>query len=174
MPVNMARKGGLRGLLNLYDRAAQKLYRPRNYTEEDYLHGLLLWRLGGARLAGIGHRALGLPSETTLRRHRVLPPLLVSPSSPKLNEVEENVQNVFAPIQTALTTAILRVVHQVLMLDELKVEERPRYDEKTDKIYGIYREHSRDVTLDFVSEKEVELLLEGIKKDEVHLAVDVC
>ena len=60
------------------------------------------------------------------------------------------------------------------MLDELKVEERPRYDEKTDKIYGICREHSRDVTLDFVSEKEVELLLEGIKKDEVHLAVDVC
>lgn len=123
--VNMAQKGGLRGLLNLYDHAAQKHYRPRNYTEEDYLRGLLLWRLGGARLVGIGHHALGLPSETMLRQHRVLPPLLVSPSSPKLNEVEENVQNVFAPIQMALATAILRVVHQVLMLDELKVEERP-------------------------------------------------
>lgn len=59
----------MRGLLNLYDRTAQKLYCPRNYTEEDYLCGLLLWQLGGARLAGIGHHALGLPSETTLRHH---------------------------------------------------------------------------------------------------------
>ena len=143
----MAQKGGLEGLLNLYDCAAQKLYHPRNYTEEDYLCGLLLWRLGRARLAGIGHCALGLPSETMLQQHRVLPPLLVSPSSPKLNEVKENVQNVFAPIQTALATAIPRVVHQVLMLDELKVKQRLPYDEKMDKIDRICCEHSRDVTL---------------------------
>jgi len=120
--VNLARKGGMRGLLNLYECAAQKLYHPRNYTEEDYLQGLLLWRLGGARLAGIGHHALNLPSESSLRRWKVLPPLVISPSFPTAQEVEENVKNMFAPIFSVLEAAE-DVVHQVLMFDELKVEE---------------------------------------------------
>lgn len=46
--INLVRKGGIRNLLDLYDRAAQQVYHPQNYTEEDELRGLLLWRLGGA------------------------------------------------------------------------------------------------------------------------------
>ena len=171
--VNLARKGGMRGLLNLYERAAQKLYRPRNYTEEDYLRGLLLWRLGGARLAGIGHRALNLPSESSLRRRKVLPPLTISPSFPTAKEVEENVKNMFAPIFSVLEAAE-DIVHQVLIFDELKVEERPRYDEKSNKIVGICREHAKNTSLEYASEREVQLLLESVKKGVVHLAVDVC
>ncbi|KDR65073.1 hypothetical protein GALMADRAFT_162490 [Galerina marginata CBS 339.88] len=170
--INLARGNSLRGLLNLYERAAQKLYRPRNYTEEDYLRGLLLWRLGGARLAGIGHRALGLPSDSSLRRRKVLPPLIVSPAMPTLEEVQTNVVNMFSPISSVLDQSE-EVVHQVLMFDELKVEERPRYDEKSNKILGMCREHgAQHTSLEFASEKEVELLLECIKKNEVHLAVD--
>ena len=171
--VNLARKGGMRGLLNLYERAAQKLYLLRNYTEEDYLRGLLLWRLGGARLAGIGHRALNLPSESSLRRRKVLPPLTISPSFPTAKEVEENVKNMFAPIFSVLEAAE-DIVHQVLIFDELKVEERPRYDEKSSKIVGICREHAKNTSLEYASEQEVQLLLESVKKGDVHLAVDVC
>ncbi len=35
--VNLARKGGIRNLLELYDRAARQVYHPQNYTEEDDL-----------------------------------------------------------------------------------------------------------------------------------------
>lgn len=66
--VNIARKGGIRNLLDLYDHAAQKVYHPWNYNENDELLGLLLWRLSGARVAGIAHRSLGLPSLSTLRQ----------------------------------------------------------------------------------------------------------
>jgi len=71
--VNLARKGGIRNLLDLYDRAAKQVYHPRNYTEEDDLRGLLLWRLGGARVAEIAHHALNLPSLSTLRRCAIIP-----------------------------------------------------------------------------------------------------
>jgi hypothetical protein len=119
--VNLARKGGIQNLLDLYDRAAQQIYHPRNYTEEDELRGLLLWRLGGARVAGIAHRALNLPSLSTLRRRTIIPRLLISLTMPIASEIETNVLSCFESISEILESQ--HVVHQVLMLDELKTEE---------------------------------------------------
>jgi hypothetical protein len=55
----------------------------------------------------------------------------------------------------------------------LKAEERPRLDEETNKIVGLCREHGKNTSLEFNSEKEVELLLKAIEKGEVHLASEV-
>jgi hypothetical protein len=46
--VGISREVGVWGMLNMYDRAAQKIYWTQNYSEEDALRGLLLWRLGGS------------------------------------------------------------------------------------------------------------------------------
>jgi hypothetical protein len=169
--VNLARKGGIWNLLDLYNCAAQQVYHPRNYTEEDDLHGLLLWRLGGARVAGIAHHALNLPSLDTLRRRTLIPRLLVSSLSPTKLEVETNVDSNFESIRDLLQDH--RVVHQILMLDELKTEERLCHNDKTNKILDICCEHGHRTSLEFNSEKEVELLIDCIDKGEVHLAVEM-
>lgn len=59
------------------------------------------------------------------------------------------------------------------MLDEIAVEKRIRWDESTNKFQGTCREHNNRIPLDFVSEKELDLLCEALKKDEVHLATEV-
>jgi hypothetical protein len=169
--ANLARKGGIRNLLDLYDRAAQQVYHPRNYTEEDELRGLLLWRLGGARVAGIAHRALNLPSLGTLQRRTRVPRLVVSPSMPTTPEVEANITSCFETLSDVLSHK--GIVHQVLMLDELKVEERPRFDDESNKIIGLCREHGRVTSLEYNSEKEVDLLLDAIEHSKVHLATEV-
>ena len=169
--VNLARKGGIRNLLDLHDRAARQVYHPRNYTEEDDLRGLLLWRLGGARVAGIAHCALNLPSLSTLRRRTLIPRLLVSSLLPSRLEVETNVSSNFESICGLIQEH--GVTHQVLMLDELKTEERLRHDDKTNKILGVCREHGNGTSLEFNSEKEVDLLIDGVDNNEVHLAVEV-
>lgn len=169
--VNLARKGGIRNLLDMYDRAARKVYHPKNYTEEDDLRGLLLWRLGGARVAGIAHHALQLPSLSTLRHRTLIPPLLVSSLSPSQPEVETNVSSNFESIFDLIQDH--GVAHQILMLDEIKTEERLRHDDKTNKILGACREHGNRTSLEFNSEKEVSLLMDGIDNGEVHLAVEV-
>lgn len=169
--VNLARKGGIRNLLDLYDRAARQVYHPRNYTEEDDLRGLLLWRLGGARVAGIAQRALHLPSLSTLRRRTLIPRLLVSSLSPSQLEVETNVSSNFQSIFDLIQDH--GAMHQILMLDELKTEERLRHDDETNKILGACREHGNSTSLEFNSEKEVGLLIDGIDNSEVHLAVEV-
>lgn len=39
--IALRRRMGLRALLAMYDNAAEKLYRPRNYTDRDELRALL-------------------------------------------------------------------------------------------------------------------------------------
>ncbi|KAG6884373.1 hypothetical protein C0992_006446, partial [Termitomyces sp. T32_za158] len=168
--INMKRKGGIRALLTMLERAARQVYHPKSYTEEDHLRGLLLWRLGGARVIGIANRALDLPSRTTLSRYSIIPTILVSPSYPTMRELETNILSCFEPLHELLV--MHHVVHQVLMLDELKIEERPRYDLATNKIIGICHEHGKKTSLEYNSEKEVELLLDAVTKGEVHLAME--
>jgi hypothetical protein len=169
--VNLARKGGIQNLLDLYDRAAQQVYHPQNYTEEDDLRGLLLWRLGGARVAAIAHCALHLPSLSTLRRCTLIPRLLVSPHAPTRFEVETNIVSNFENIYELLASQ--RVVHQIFMLDEIKMEERLRHDQESNMILGPCRKHGHKTSLEYNSEQEVNLLLESIDNGEVHVAVEV-
>ncbi|KAG6835458.1 hypothetical protein H0H93_001265, partial [Arthromyces matolae] len=162
--IHLKKKGGIRALITSCDRAARHVYHPKSYTEEDDLRGILFWRIGGPRCAEIAHRALGLPSISTLRRRSILSPIISSPSFPTLKELGENVTSCFSPLDNLTQTH--RVFHQILMFDELKVEERPRYDLGTNKIVGICREHGKNTSLDFDSEKEVELLLAAIEQGE--------
>jgi hypothetical protein len=59
------------------------------------------------------------------------------------------------------------------MLDELKTEERLRHDPDSNKIQGVCCEHGHKTSLEFNSEKEVDLLLEAIDKKDIHLTVKV-
>ena len=169
--AGISRNVGIRGMIDLYDRAAQKVYRAQNYTEEDALRGLLLWRLGGARVASIAHKSLGLPSQSTLRRRTVVAPIIASPGQPTKQEVQKNASACFESLVNVVES--LGVVHQVLMLDELKTEERPRWDDKTNMILGPCREHSKNTSLEFNSKHEAELLIDAIQAGEVHLSVEV-
>ncbi len=131
----------------------------------------MLWRLGGARVAGIAHHALNLPSLSTLRHHTIIPCLLISAHAPTRLEIETNVVSNFEAIYELLETH--QVVHQIFMLDELKTEERLRHDLDSNKIQGVCREHGYKTSLEFNSEKEVDLLLGAIDKKEIHVAVEV-
>jgi hypothetical protein len=162
------RKVGIQGMLNMYYHAAQKIYRTQNYTEEDALCGLLLWCLGGSRVAAIAHKVLDLPSISTLCRKTVITPIIISPRQPAKKEVEKNVLACFEKIMDVVEGK--RIVHQVLMLDELKVEERPCWDDKTNMILGPCREHGKKTSLEFNSGHEAELLVEALCTGKVHLA----
>lgn len=171
--ASIAQNCGIQRCLELLDKAAQQVYRTRNYTEEDELRGLLLWRLGGGRVADIAHCALGLPSVRTLRRRTLIPRLTPSAGQPTLEEIISNTVACTSVIKDVLKSNP-GVVHQVLMFDEIKVEERPRWDDKTNNIIGVCREHSKNASLQYTSKDEVDLLLAQINDEKVHLATNVC
>ncbi|KAF7420950.1 hypothetical protein PC9H_011469 [Pleurotus ostreatus] len=65
-----------------------------------------------------------------------------------------------------------QVVFQVLMFDELKLEERPQWEDATNMVPGVCREHGWKTSLELCTEKEVDLLFEAIKAGDVHLATE--
>jgi len=44
------------------------------------------------------------------------------------------------------------------MFDELKIEEWPWWDDKSNNILGVCREHSKNASLQYTSKDEVDLL----------------
>ena len=53
--IGLHQKKGARGLLSSYMVAAEGYYNPKSFTEEEDMKALLLWKLGGNRVAEINH-----------------------------------------------------------------------------------------------------------------------
>ena len=179
--AGLKHRAGIKTLIQQYERAAEKLYKPKGYTNEDIMRSIVLLWLGGARVAEFAHQFLALPSLTTIRRQTVLPTLLVSPSAPTVAEVEANIISCYSSLASysgkdseGSSRISQTIIHQVLMLDELAVEKRVRWDDLHNKFQGTCREHNHWIPLEFTSEKELGLLCEAIENDEVHLATEVC
>ena len=62
----------------------------------------------------------------------------------------------------------------VLMIDELKVEEWPQWDDKTNNILGLCREHSAHLGLKFCSVEVAKGILHAILGGDAHWAGEVC
>ncbi|KAJ7673392.1 hypothetical protein B0H17DRAFT_1161859 [Mycena rosella] len=148
---------GTKGLLQLCWRAIEGKYSP-SPEEAEMMLGVTLMRVGGARLAGIAHRALGLPSVTTFRRNTVIRPLLPSAGIPTVKEIEANID------------ACFDAFHQVLMLDEIATEKRARYDDRTNMVVGVCRQHGHKLPLELQTESDLSVLCEGLREERAHLA----
>ncbi|KAJ7930728.1 hypothetical protein B0H13DRAFT_1858536 [Mycena leptocephala] len=161
---------GIRGLVERYERACREVYNPKGFTKDDMMLGLLILRLGGALLAGIVHRAKGLPGLSTLRKNTIIRPLRVSAGMPMVEEIEANIEGC-AEGEPAYTGPSV-IVHRVLMLDEIAVEQRPRWDDKTNKILSACRECSFRVTLELNSATDLELFFNTLDDGDIHLATE--
>jgi hypothetical protein len=175
--AGLKHRAGIKALVQQYERAADKLYQPKGFSNEDIMRSIVLLRLGGARIAEFAHHSLSLPSLTTIQRNTILQALVVSPSIPTAAEVEANIKSCYtlgpstAPNPESL---LVEVTHQIVMLDELAVEKRVRWDDSQNKFQGTCREHNHQIPLDFTSEKELDVLCDAIGENKDHLATEVC
>ncbi|KAF6745690.1 hypothetical protein DFP72DRAFT_1077229 [Ephemerocybe angulata] len=162
---------GVKSLLDQVVKAAAGLYKPKDYVEEDYMRGLVLWKLGGNRIATIAHRSLGLPSITTLKNQARIPPILLSARQPTVAEVSKNVDMSFDGLEEALEPKNGAVNnHAVLMFDEIATEKRLRWDDNSDLVVGICREHAHKVPLEFRTEKDLVEVFKAVDDDRAHIA----
>ena len=171
--LSIAQNCGIQRCLKLLDKAAQQVYCTWNYTKEDKLCGLLLWQLGGGQVADIAHQALGLPSVRTLCRQTLIPHLILSAGQPTIEEVISNTTACTSIIKDVLNANQDHIVHQVLMFNEIKVEEQPRWDDRSNNIIGVCQEHSKNTSLQYTSKDKVDLLLPQILDEKVNLASNV-
>lgn len=116
---------GVRGILEMLDQAARRVYRPQSFEEEDFQRAYLIWKLGGAAAARIAQRSLGLPSIDSARRHIATTPIRASADFPTPEKLRYNLSSTFK--DTALGSGGARI-GAVIAVDEIKIQERLRWE----------------------------------------------
>lgn len=163
---------GIQAILELLDEAASGVYKPKSYSEKEAMMSLVLLRLGGGRLASFGHKALGLPSRTTLGTRTIVPPIIPSYTVPSIHEIGANIVASFESVVDEVR-AESGILHAVLMFDEIASEKRIRVDRKRDVFLGVCRQHGGKTSLTFVNEGDMEELFQSLDEDQVHYAAEV-
>ncbi|EIW78063.1 hypothetical protein CONPUDRAFT_61794, partial [Coniophora puteana RWD-64-598 SS2] len=166
----------VRKMTEQLDKATQGLYSPKSFSTAEKKLCLVILRLGGPRVLDIYHKATGAPATSTIRKCSVNPPLRVSAGFPTIDEVCYNIRNSFADGSLGLTESSASSADEVygyqLLVDEIKVESRPRWDDVTNKIIGVAREDADNIGLDFCSEAEAYALVKAVADGKVRLAVE--
>ncbi|KAK0467600.1 hypothetical protein IW261DRAFT_1612940 [Armillaria novae-zelandiae] len=151
----LRRGGSVFAILTKVDRAVQKNYSPRGYERTDFERAYLIWKLGGVSAAEIAFRTLGLPSISATRRFVNITPLRL-PSLQARQETSATLSDVYISV--------------VMAMDEIKLQERLRWDERTNNILGVCREHGHKCSLQFRSLADADAILDAIQHQEVHFA----
>ncbi|KAI0258117.1 hypothetical protein BC834DRAFT_836446, partial [Gloeopeniophorella convolvens] len=168
--VGFNRGASMQSILLMVQKAADGVYRPKGFDERDNLLASLFLRYGGARLANMTARVFGTPAASTIRKRTNIPILAPSPSMPTLSEVTQNIRAALEAIVDILAGPSEGPCHAVLMWDELAIEQRPRWDDKTNNLLGFCRECTKDTSLEFSSMKDLDVVFDELERGEVHLA----
>lgn len=173
--LTVARRNGsgIHGIAGIINQAIDHLYSVKSFSEAEYHKAELAMRLGGAQLCEILHRADGLPAPRTVRTHSSFVQLLPSPSYPTVAEITTNIQRSFTrPLQHAESPG---KVGAVLMIDEIALDKRYRWDPATNKLLGICREHgAQNISLEIGSLDDMDAANAAIADGRCHLASEVC
>ncbi|KAG9124082.1 hypothetical protein FRC07_012920 [Ceratobasidium sp. 392] len=175
--VALWNRAAVRGIIDLYERAASGLYKPHGYSQEELLRTYLLLKLGGARVAEVAHRSMNAPSISTARKYAPVTALRASPAAPKLDEIMYNIDVACAclvqprPDHVSEDENCSPVEGYVGMLDEIKIQATYRWDPDTNTILGPCREHVQDpARLEFSTMAQAFALFEKVNKGEMHLS----
>ncbi|KJA13394.1 hypothetical protein HYPSUDRAFT_151636, partial [Hypholoma sublateritium FD-334 SS-4] len=155
-------------LLEKVKLAAERKYSPKSYDEAQYQLGYLMYMIGGRAAADLAYTTLGIPSIDTSKRHVSTNPLVSSASFPTRAELLHNLNACYPKP----AVAVAGKKGMTIQIDEIKVQERLRWDPKSNKILGVCREHSGQCSLDFCSMNQADELLDCLQKDVVHLATE--
>ena len=147
MRAGLKRNMSIHAIVELFKKAADKLYTAKSFTEQEMGLGLLFLHLGGAQLTGIAHQALGLPAVHMLQYACPTQSLLVSSHLPMTLELEENISvslnaGLFNKESSTIADALSKTSAYVLMFDEIKIEEIVCYSAADNHIIGICHEQS--------------------------------
>jgi len=172
--IGLRQKKGARGLLASYMAAAEEYYNPKSFMEEEDMKALLLWKLGGNRVAEINHRANDAPSISYLRTRSTVPSIVPSHKQPTVDEVRANVEATFDGVLEVIHSQNRsKFVHTVLMFNELATEKRVCWDPKTNYFLGLCREHAHNTAMEFTNEGDMEELFQTLDDGKVHHAGEV-
>jgi hypothetical protein len=165
-------------MLEKIDQAARRVYSPCGYQITDFQHTYLIYKLGGRAAANIAHKLLDIPSIDATKCHIMMAPLQSSSGFPTTTELKSNLSICYPScLQSDFSGEAQAIQGMTMAVDELKVQERLRWDLHSNHILGVCREHGSHLgasALKFQSIIQADAVLTGLKDKLVHFATEVC
>jgi hypothetical protein len=126
-------------MLEKIDQAARRVYSPCGYQITDFQRAYLIYKLGGWAAANIAHKTLGIPSIDATKRHIMTSPLQSSSGFPTTIELKSNLSICYPPRLSSDPTSgeAQKIQGMIIAVDELKVQERLRWDPHSNHILGV-------------------------------------
>jgi hypothetical protein len=127
-------------------------------------------------LAHVVYKSIGSQAPSTTCNARPIVQIRVSVKKLTRADVLHNIEVsalAGAASDHAMLPDLTRAVGYVLMFDKIKVEGTPRWDHKSNCILGICREHGTGFGLELCSADDIDVLCQGVRRGEVHLASEV-
>jgi hypothetical protein len=154
-------------LQELLTRCARGDYSPKGYDRNDHDSLILVQRWGGGRLTYALNKSHGLASRSRLYHSgEPLPRFLACPAELEMAIVKQNIES-FIFSQPVVTSRCL----WTLMADNVALDERWRYSQRRNMIYGGCREHTPGgKPLFYNSSHDAHNLKQWCDEGKIHLA----
>ncbi|KAJ7023838.1 hypothetical protein C8F04DRAFT_969797 [Mycena alexandri] len=139
------------------------------FNERDLDVGWLVKAIGGPRLLYALSKSHGLPSATTVRKHKKIPKLLPSVGMPTKEEISANIASFLDPDIKPAPQPLSeggQLPGNVLMFDGIALETKCRYCPYRNAILGLCREHLHLVNTSLDSLESVEDVRLALQKDK--------
>ena len=157
------KKHGIREIIHPLTRATLGTYCPQ-YTEEQHLMSMVLYQLGGTRVAEFTHAALGTPGLSTVWKH-CMTSILASSVFPKMDKLMWNIESAYEHSARSAQG----MVGLICMFDEIKVEEGLDWCPQTNSIIGLCWEHSSPSLYIFSNLDDAQVICEDLQEQHIHL-----
>jgi hypothetical protein len=168
--VSTMRKQGcsVRVIIDQIDKAMRGLYHPKGYDSDDLDMAILVYRLGNRQLLYALNRTHGFPSESYL--HRMLhdmPSFLVCSGELSLRTMRDNLEAIIFS-----KTVPTERCAWVLMMDDVNIDERIRFNTQDGEGRGFCREHTR-MDLKVNSARDIDAWKEALDAGLAHCAKEL-
>lgn len=160
-------------ILERIDGAAKWKFSTCGYTQADFERAYLIFKLGGHAAASIA-RTLGVPSINATKCRIAAKPLQSSPGYPTKAELHANLTHCYPDSMPASSfNPSAPILGMTMQINEIKVQERLRWDPCSNQILGVCHKHGNTVALEFRSMHQADALLRSLQQGTVYLATEV-
>ncbi|KII84375.1 hypothetical protein PLICRDRAFT_701936 [Plicaturopsis crispa FD-325 SS-3] len=154
-------------IVALMEKAIEGTYHVRGYDTDNLDLTRLIQILGGGKLVYALNHAIGTPSMSTSRRNSHRLSIIPCTAAPSDEEIDHNLHSNFSNTGVAFGRPL---TGHAFLIDEISLDERPRYHRPNNSIVGLCREHAPvDGGLEIESVESVEKIASMINKGDCHL-----
>ncbi|KAJ7469499.1 hypothetical protein FB451DRAFT_968916, partial [Mycena latifolia] len=170
--VSLKQKRSISEITNRISRSLQGIYHVKSFTENNMDLQRLVLSFGGPKLCYAVSKALNLPSVRTVQSKHNFPTIRPCVGFPTRNEIQENLDSIHDTQVMWKSGKALAHRGFSLLIDEIALEQRPRYDADRDAVVGFSRFDAASCEMYNPTEETLGAMVDAIREGTLTRATE--